>query len=161
MIATFKTWASKSAYLQNSGEGQLCPTQLPQIEPNELTLRVHWLPKFRIHWLESTRRQDMFICSLYLSGEQNCSVIVLSMPVTGRIVLLLPVAEIPQGEGGIRGHIRSLLLIIDDHYFHYHQANGVLDTGMLVQFSSHRQEGKEVVLESTAMELCHRLVCYK
>lgn len=59
----------------------------------------------------------------YLSGEQNCGVIVLCIPVTGAVVLFLPAAEIPKGESGVGGNFRSLLLLIYDQDLHHHQAN--------------------------------------
>lgn len=48
----------------------------------------------------------------HLSGEKNGCVIVLCIPVTGRVVLLLPAAEVPQGESSIGGNLWPLLLFI-------------------------------------------------
>lgn len=50
----------------------------------------------------------------YLSGEKNGCVIVLGIPVTGRVVLFLPAAEIPQGESSIGGNLGTFLLLIYD-----------------------------------------------
>lgn len=77
----------------------------------------------------------------YLSGEQNCSVIVLWIPVTGAVVLFLPAAEIPKGESCIGGNFWSLLLLVYDQDLHHHQANWIPNAGMLVKPGCHREQG--------------------
>lgn len=94
----------------------------------------------------------------YLSGEKNSGVIVLPVPVTGRVVLLLPVTEVPQSEGSIGSHLGPLLFLVDDQDLHYHQAHGVPDAGVFVQPGCYREQGEKVVLQTTAVELCHGLV---
>lgn len=66
---------------------------------------------------------SLAMSSSHLSGEKNRSVIVLCIPVTGRVVLLLPVAEVPQSEGSVGSYFWPLLFLIDDQDLHYHQAN--------------------------------------
>lgn len=73
----------------------------------------------------------------HLPGEEDGSVIVLGVPVTGRVVLLLPAAEVAQSQGSIGGDVGSFALLVDDHDLYHHQADGVADAGVLVQLGRH------------------------
>lgn len=94
----------------------------------------------------------------HLPGEEDGSVVVFGVPVTGRVVLLLPAAEVAQSEGSVGGDVGSFALLVDDHDLHHHQADGVADAGVLVELGRHREQRQEVVLQSAAVELGHRLV---
>lgn len=54
----------------------------------------------------------------YLSSEQDDGVIMFWMTITGRVVLFLPLAEVPQGEGSIRRDVWSLFFVIYYHKFY-------------------------------------------
>lgn len=97
----------------------------------------------------------------HLSGEENRGVIVLSVPVTGRVVLFLPVAEVPQSEGSVGSDFWPLLFLIDDQDLHYHQAHRIPNAGVFVEPGRHREQGEKVMLQTTTVKLCHRLVGHK
>lgn len=71
----------------------------------------------------------------------------LGVPVAGRVVLLLPAAEVPQSQGGIGGDIRALALLVNDHDLHHHEADRVADAGVLVQLGGHGEQRQQVVLD--------------
>lgn len=120
----------------------------------------------RIHFfvtkLSSKRMLSSAVLSAsYLPGEENRGVIVAPVPVTGRVVLLLPAAEVPQTERSVGSHFWPLLFLIDDQDLYCHQANWISNAGVFVQPGRHREQGEQVVLKTTAMELCHWLVCHE
>lgn len=82
----------------------------------------------------------------------------LPVPVTGLIVLFLPVTEVSQSEGSIGCHLGPLPFLIDDQDLHDHQVHRVADAGVFVQPGRQREQGEKVVLEPTAVELGHGLV---
>lgn len=101
------------------------------------------------------------LCVPHLPGEEDCCVVVLGMPVTGWVVLPLPAAEVSQSQGCVGRDIRSLPLLINDHDFHHHEADGIADAGVLVQLGCHGEQRQEIVLQPAAVELGHGLVGYQ
>lgn len=83
------------------------------------------------------------------------------VPVTGRVVLLLPAAEVSQSQGCVGRDIGSLPLLVNDHDFHHHEADGIADAGVLVQLGRHGEQRQEIVLQPAAVELGHGLVGYQ
>lgn len=67
----------------------------------------------------------LLACSLfilldsYLSSEQDGCVIVFWVTITNRVVLLLPLAEVPQGKSSIIGDIWSLVFVMYHHKFYH------------------------------------------
>lgn len=101
------------------------------------------------------------LCVPHLPGEEDCCVVVLCVPVTGWVVLFLPAAEVSQSQGRIGRDIGSLPLLVNDHDFHHHEADGVADAGVLVQLGRHGEQRQEIVLQPAAVELGHGLVGYQ
>lgn len=104
------------------------------------------LPIFITKLTPKRTLSKLVLSSSHLSGEKNRCVIVLGIAVTGWVVLLLPVAEVPQGEGSVGSHLWPLLFLIDDQDFHYHQADRIPNAGVFVQPGCHREQGEKVVL---------------
>lgn len=96
----------------------------------------------------------------YRSGEENRGVVMLRVAVAGWVVLPLPLAEVPEGHGGIRGHLRAVLLLVHHQQLHHRQADGVVDAGVAVQAGGHRHDGQQVGFEPCAVELSHGLVSH-
>lgn len=85
----------------------------------------------------------------------------LGMPVTGWVVLPLPAAEVSQSQGSVGRDIRSLPLLINDHDFHHHEADGIADARVLVQLGCHGEQRQEIVLQPATVELSHGLVSHQ
>lgn len=84
----------------------------------------------------------------------------LRVAVAGWVVLPLPLAEVPEGHGGIRGHLRAVLLLVHHQQLHHRQADGVVDAGVAVQAGGHRHDGQQVGFKPCAVELSHGLVSH-
>lgn len=82
-----------------------------------------------------------------LSGEQDGGVVVLGVPVAQGIELLLPAAEVAQGEAAVVGHLRPHRLVVHHQHLHHHQVDGVLQAGVLVDAGCHGHQGQDVVLQ--------------
>lgn len=82
----------------------------------------------------------------------------LRVPVARRVVLALPLAEIAESHGGVGGHLRASLLLVDHQQLHHGQADGVVDARVAVEVRRHRHDGQEVGFEPCAVELGHGLV---
>lgn len=85
-----------------------------------------------------------------LSGQQDGSVVVLGVPVAGGVELLLPAAEVAQGEPPVVRHLWPRRRLVHHQHLHHHQVDGVLQAGVLVDASCHGHQGQDVVLRGKA-----------
>lgn len=85
----------------------------------------------------------------------------LGVAVAGWVVLPLPLAEVPEGHGGVGRHLGPALLLVHHQQLHHGQADGVVDAGVAVEAGRHRHDGQQVGFEPGAVELGHGLVSHK
>lgn len=97
----------------------------------------------------------------YRPGEEHSGVIVLRVAVTRWVVLPLPLAEVAQGHGRVRWHLRASLLLVHHQELHHRQADGVVDARVAVEAGCHCHDRQEVRFEPSAVELSHGLVSHQ
>lgn len=85
----------------------------------------------------------------------------LRVSVTWWVVLPLPLAEVAEGHGSVRRHLRPPLLLVHHQQLDYCQADGVVNAGVVVEAGRHCHDGQEVRFEPSTVELSHGLVSHK
>lgn len=73
------------------------------------------------------------IPNTYLSDKEHGGVVMLWVPLTRRIKVLLPRAEVPQSHAAIAGDLWTDLLILNHQHLHYDQIHRVFYAGVLVK----------------------------
>ncbi|XP_065596926.1 uncharacterized protein LOC136051410 [Cyrtonyx montezumae] len=78
----------------------------------------------------------------YLAGEEYGGIVVLIVVVVEAVVLVLPLAEVLEGGGGVAVDLQPLLLLAQDHHLHHGQPHVVLQAGVRVEPRGDGGQGK-------------------
>ena len=82
----------------------------------------------------------------------------LGVVVAGRVVLSLPLAEVPERQRSVGRDVGPVLLVVHHQQLYHGQTDGVVNGWVAIEARCHCHDGHEVWLQARTVKLRHGLV---